>query len=657
MELEIYDEIKRNVDTHQYISFDLFDTLIKRDCYQPIELFRILEEKIDSIYHIASNFANKRVQAEIEARKVSHHEEVNLDEIYLQLHALYPSLQDIQTIEKWEQEYELNICQWNPLVREVYNYCIQKHKVILIVTDIYLSRNLIEKILNKLQIQYNFLFVSSEERKTKHSGSLFLTVLDKVACEPQKILHIGDNRESDYVVPRKFGIKTILIPRDDKINLFIQKKSFKNYHGYANLCSFINNHSDYHNWNAVRKQHDLDYFFQAGYEAQGPLLYGFVQWLEKNLKEQRFDKVFFLARDGQLIQKAYNILNGSIPNSYMFASRRALIVPTLWMQPDLKDVIRTITFLEMEKIPSILKRIGLQSEHYKNIFVKNQFSWTKEYNSSNLFNNLDFKHIYDRYIKPDMIVSSQNQYQDLVTYLNQINFKGNVAIVDIGWFGNMQRALNKVVKKSQIPVKIQGFYLGLNPFSKVVSDDVAHGFLFDRNYNIELFRNERTFNALFEILFTADHGTTLGYQEKNGEIVPVLDSWEYKKNGLRSDYDKIDAVQKGALEFVKDAVSVSRCNLISDTPQISFMNWICLGFYPNQKCARKFGRLHMLDDELLYIAAPQYKSYGIHFKQMLKDLKKSLWQIGFLTILYGDKIPYGDIFYIIRDVIKGKNRF
>lgn len=657
MELQIYDEIKRNVDTHKYISFDLFDTLIKRDCYQPIELFRILEEKIDSIYHITSNFANIRVQAEIEARKISHHEEVNLDEIYLQLHALYPSLQDLKTIKKWEQEYELNFCQWNPLIQEVYNYCIQKHKIVLIVTDIYLPKNLIEEMLNKLQIQYDFLFVSSEERKTKHSGNLFQTVLAKIGCEPQKILHIGDNRESDYAVPRKLGITAIKIPRDDKINLFIQKKSFKNHHGYANMCSFINNHSGYHNWNVVRRQSDLDYFFQAGYEVQGPLLYGFVQWLEKQLKKQKIDKVFFFARDGQLIQKAYNTLEGPIPNSYMFASRRALIVPTLWMQPDLHDVIHTITFLEMEKIPSILKRIGLQSEHYKNVFVKKQFSWTKEYNSRELFNDPGFKSIYDSYIKPDMIISSKNQYQNLVTYLNQINFKGKVAIVDIGWFGNMQRSLDKVVEKAQIPAKVQGFYLGLNPFSKVLSDDVAHGFLFDRNYNIELFRIKRTFNALFEILFTADHGTTLGYQEKNGKIAPVLDSWEYEKNELRSDYNKINAVQKGALEFVKDAVSVIWCNLISSTPQVSFMNWICLGFYPDQRCAKMFGGLHMLDDDLLCIAAPKYTSYGIHLKRMLKDLKKSLWQIGFLTILYGNKIPYGNLYYLLRDLIKGKISF
>ncbi|WP_370821912.1 HAD-IA family hydrolase [Acidaminococcus massiliensis] len=653
MNLKIYDEIKKETEKYQYVSFDLFDTLIKRDCFRPIELFHILEEKINLSYQVKINFAEKRIQAEKKAREISSYEEVTLDEIYMQLKDNFSSEQ-IGNIKQWEQELELNLCQWNPLMRDVYNYCKQQEKNILIVTDIYLPQNLIERILDKLQIQYKFLFVSSVERKTKNKGGVFQRVLEKLGCQPYEIFHIGDNHESDYLIPHKLGIAAIQIPRESKINLFIQKKTYKKSHEYANLCSFINNHSNLHTWDAVHKKNGLDYFFQAGYEAQGPLLYSFVRWLEEQIKKMKIDKVFFLARDGQIMQKAFNILNDTIPNFYMYASRRALITPSLWMQPELKEVIQSITFLEKEKISSILKRIGLQPEHYRKFFEGTKFNWEIEYNSRELFKDIDFKNLYNVYIKPDMITSSKKQYQKLITYLNQIDFKGKVAIVDIGWFGNMQRALNKVIDKAKIPAKVQGFYLGLNPFEKVLGDDAAHGFLFDRDYNVNLFRKERMFNSLFEILFTANHGTTLGYKEQDSKITPVLDCWEYEKVELQSDYKKIDATQKGALEFIKDITSAISFDLIN-TPQISFMNWICLGFYPDQKCANRFGALHMLDDEISCIAEPQTNGYGIHVGHLLKDLKKSLWQIGFLTILYGDKILYGDLYYLFRDIVKGKH--
>ena len=655
MDFRVYEKIKNQINRYEYISFDLFDTLIKRDCFQPIELFHILEDKINQYYQFKSNFADKRVRAEKRARQISSYEEITLDEIYEQLNNDFSTSQ-IGIIKKWEKNLEKNFCQINPLMEAVYNYCIAQHKIILIVTDIYLSRSLIEQILHKLNIKYNFLFISSEERKTKNSGGLFFKIFEKLGCQPQDILHIGDNHRSDYLIPKKMGINVVQIPKDDKINLFINKKEYKRNRRYADLCAFINNHSSHHKWNAINKKEVLDYFFQIGYEVQGPLLYGFIQWLEHQFAQQQIQKVFFLARDGQLMQKAYNIMGGVVENQYMFASRRALIVPSLWLKPDLKDVIQTITFFQTERISAILKRIGLQPNLYKTFFEGNGFDWEKEYSTNALFKSVEFQTVYDEYIKMDMIENSKRQYQLLVRYLKQINFKGNVAIVDIGWFGNMQRALNKIIKQAQISVKIHGFYIGLNPFTKVLENSVAKGFLFDQNYNVNFFRKERTFNSIFEILFTADHGTTLGYQNKNEKIYPILDCWEYRDGELHNDYKKIEAVQIGALEFIKDSIT-SNHYIFYINSQIAFVNWICLGFYPKRKWARIFGVLHMLDDELLYIAKPQYEHYGIHMLRLIKDLKKSLWRIGFLTILYGNILPYGNIYYFIRDIIKGKKTF
>ena len=40
--------------------------------------------------------------------------------------------------------------------------------------------------------------------------------------------------------------------------------------------------------------------------------------------------------------------------------------------------------------------------------------------------------------------NSKDEFNIYVNYLKSINFHGKVAIVDIGWHGNMQKALNKI---------------------------------------------------------------------------------------------------------------------------------------------------------------------------------------------------------------------
>ena len=323
-----FNRIKKEIERCSIISFDLFDTLIKRDCYKPAELFCFIERKIDQEYGVKSWFASARVQAEIAARNKSKAEEVSLDEIYNELSLPFSSVSKEQ-IKQLEEEYEYESCQWNPLMKPVYEYCRNQGKRIFIITDIYLPEALIKRILWKLEIQYEALFVSSTLKKMKRNGTLFREVLKLTGNHPSDILHIGDNRQSDYDMPKKLGIRAVHISKNEGLNLFINWKLYKADSEYADLCSFINNHADTHSWDAVHTKNTFDFFSESGYEAQGPVLYGYVNWLQEQFKEDGIEKAFFLARDGQLMQKAYRKLSHFVPNEYMYASRKALIIPSL----------------------------------------------------------------------------------------------------------------------------------------------------------------------------------------------------------------------------------------------------------------------------------------------------------------------------------------
>lgn len=635
-----FDQMKMEIDKRTIISFDLFDTLIKRDCYKPTELFYFIEREIDQEYGVQSHFASIRVQAEKDARKKSKAEEVSLDEIYDEIFLPFPSMNKGKIKQK-EEEYEYKACQWNPLMKPVYEYCRKQRKKIFIITDIYLSENLIKRILWKLGIQYDALYVSSTLKKMKRNGTLFSEVLKQTGNHPTDMLHIGDNKQSDYLMPKKLGIHAVHISKDKAVNLFVNHKLYKQNPRYANLCAFINNHVDTHSWNAVNVEETFDFFSEAGYETQGPVLYGYVNWLQEQFKTDGIEKVFFLARDGQLMQKAYRKLDHLLPNKYMYASRKALIIPSLWMTPSIQEIKRSIYWGKRGTISSFLKKIGLAPADFEQYYVGEGFSLNDVYEYENLWENQIFLDVFEEHIKKNMIAHSREAYALLVQYLKQLDFSGKVAVVDIGWFGHMQGALEKIVKEAHIPVEIHGYYLGLRPESPILNYIQAKGYLFDQNHDQILSEKENAFNAIVEMLFTADHGTTNGYKLDKGCVIPILGKWEYEKEELWEDYVAIRAYQQGALAFIDDNLKKNIYFSINLDPAIIFANWIQLGCNPRAKVAKIFGNIHFLDDSVAFLAKPQnISSYFLCPKRFLFDFKNTYWQMGFLARIFGDYIPY-----------------
>ena len=73
------DLIKDKIKNYKYVSFDIFDTVLKRNVLCPTDVFRLME-KSDSIS--INNFKNKRVEAEQKARNLLGKKEITLNEIY-----------------------------------------------------------------------------------------------------------------------------------------------------------------------------------------------------------------------------------------------------------------------------------------------------------------------------------------------------------------------------------------------------------------------------------------------------------------------------------------------------------------------------------------------------------------------------------------------
>lgn len=67
---------------YQYVSFDVFDTLIERDVNRPSDIF-VLVGKCILGKENAEKFRILRKKAEFEAREENNHKEITLDQIYV----------------------------------------------------------------------------------------------------------------------------------------------------------------------------------------------------------------------------------------------------------------------------------------------------------------------------------------------------------------------------------------------------------------------------------------------------------------------------------------------------------------------------------------------------------------------------------------------
>lgn len=637
--------IIEKIKKYKVISFDIFDTVIKRDCCDGKQLFDMMQKNLTVANPKFKNFATNRVEAERKAREKSRREEITFEEIYEELQSFY-SASEIMLLQENEIKYEKALCKLSKHLSEVYKYCIENNKRVIFISDMYLPLSVIKELLDIAGIKvYEKIYLSSELFKTKRTGTLYDHVVKDLGVSPKNIVHIGDDLKSDALMPKRSGIASIKIRHSVHSNIIynpnkiIEKKYVSD---YCALSSFIDNHCE------NGSMSDDHYFYKAGYEMEGPLLVGFSKWLNNEIKMKGIEKVFFLSRDGQIMQKAYTTLYGNnIVSKYMYASRRSLIVPTLWMCNTFEEVVNAMFFPRIGTIAAFLKKMGLNVETYSETIQKHGYDISKYYIYSELFNSKTFRLFYDE-IKKDIYDNSKSEYDILLDYLKKIGFSGKIAIVDIGWHGNMQKALVKICNHNNIPVEIHGFYLGLNPnVCDLVGGQInASGFLFQKGNNENYFELQRNFSAIMEMMFTANHGSVRKFKEDGKNIVPMLEPFEYSDS--LGDLKDIQEIQKGALNFIQDVIAEPEFS-IEWAPATVFQNMILLGNVPDYKASCKFGDIRMLGDKVIFIAKPQkITSYILKPQNFKIDLRNNSWKIGFFKRLCKINLPYFESYSILR---------
>ena len=380
-----------------------------------------------------------------------------------------------------------------------------------------------------------------------------------------------------------------------------------------------------------------DYYSKFGYKCFGPMLFSFSKWLYNNCIDKKINKIYFLARDGYIFKQAFDLFNfKDIKTEYFYASRRSIIVPSLCMIDNPLKIFDVITFSDSTKLKSLIKKVGLEDYDLNDIINKYNLDLDTEYKIEYLKNDcIDFLNE----IFPIIIDNSKKELNNFNKYIESVSFNGNVAIVDIGWFGTMQLALQKIVNNTNI----YGFYFGVYPY-KEYGDTNISGFVFDHKNNNKVYEEFRNFIQVFEFMTLASHGSVKKFNE---DLTVDFYDYEYE-NCIEKEI--VNKIQKSATKFVEDYIVMNK-DIDMYTSIYNFKK-VCMK--PCINDAKNIGKINFMDDEIKKLVP--YKNsfyYLIHPKKIYKDLNNSVWKIGFLKRFFKLKLPYN---FMVNKLRKLKER-
>ena len=505
-------------------TFDVFDTLLTRIWLRPADVFLHIE-LVNANAAGVERWSARRIAAEARVRQKAQSGEVTLEQIYAELAAeLGWSAVTARSALETEMSCELQASR--PIAPMVARFesLLRRRIRVACVSDFYASGGFLLELLTRagVRIEAQNLFVSADLQATKRTGALFHRVTKHYNLQPAGICHTGDHPVSDVQQAERVGIavQPYLRSAPSAIELALASRGAGADTRERLLASAIGG--------AARRAR-IDRELQGRDEAlwnvatgiAGPLLFGYVYWILVRARELGIKRLYFLARDGQiLLQIARQIsghLSGELDLKYLHASRRAWFLPSVARGTALErvnailsdDTICIAELLQSLEINAADVRMALRAAGFP------EESWSGQVEADRLKDVLS-KPPFDALI----LERATRGLALCMEYLGNHGMLDGVpsAIVDIGWKGRLQTALVRMLGGVRASGGISGFYMGL----RERPDEAAIG----RTYVYVEGADASTLNpSLIELFTSADHGSTLGYErvrDAGGPIQPIL---------------------------------------------------------------------------------------------------------------------------------------
>ena len=407
--------------------------------------------------------------------------------------------------------------------------------------------------------------------------------LEDLSCQPEHILHIGDNENADINPANSLNMNTHFVKKI--VDTFIEedfrvKNLLKVCGENLDTSIFIALTAYFYLKNNINNKalEETNYFKYIGYMLGGPLGYQYVSWIANSCKKKNINDIVFVARDGYSLSAITSILFPELNSVYVYAPRKL--------------------------------SLGISLDYDKNNFDQvvtvSQF-YQKALNHEISANDLNFpvKELEQEFINThyDEILTVREEFKnEYLEYLKDIHFnKENFALVDTATlWGTVSRLFTSLYPNA----RINSYYWRLNePFNK---GDLSIEFFDNKNESKPLVKPY----DIIEFLFTAPEPSVSIIKNKQPVYKPQTEA-EHRRNKL------YPFICEGITEFAQDVKNIFGNESIDFSKKMSF-NWVNLFLKnPNQN------DLYFFQD-IKHAGDINHSQYQLLFKDWYKNISLPL---------------------------------
>lgn len=538
------------------VSFDVFDTLLRRRVMDPNHVFWLLEQALlrrGFDHRWVQHFGHARIHAwhlSVRHAQLRGRQDTNFGDIYAVLGSVLPGARPyLDEISTLEMDLERSLLEAYQFGVRLFQEALAAGKRVVLCSDQYLPKDFIEDRLRASGVAgYEHFFLSGELGVLKITGALYDWISVRLGVGRDQILHIGDTEETDYRVAQRKGLRAALIPRSvDLSGHAARHSSVVRHPSLSSVASamFLHRQADCAESGSDSSESYLEYL---GYALLGPLFVGLSRWLADRLTAGEIDRLWFLSRDGEGLSKAFELLYPQLADktAYVYASRRLLAYSTGELSA--AEVFRHFCHIDT---PDTSARAFLEAA-FGDIGagkVGARFAADETLGRPGVRERL--AHAIEDLIESGDMASSPRANTIHAYYRSQLSGAKSLGVFDVGWRGNLQRALNRVLTDDG--VRLRGFYLGHIFEHEILKDHIdCESFAFDLNFPSGPFHDLFSCLWVTEFLFASTHLSVVDLEEEDGRYRPVFEDPTPTKDDLMA---AGRVLQEAALRFVNDSIA------------------------------------------------------------------------------------------------------
>ena len=570
--LAVRDYVDR-LSQYDVVSFDIFDTLLFRPFSEPADLFYFLGERL-GLADIRRIRMEQEQRARLECDKEQGHYEATFAKIWavMERKTGIPAVQGMRLEEELEEEF----CYANPFMKEVFEELRERGKQIICISDMYLPRAFLEKLLEKNGYAgIHKLYVSCEYGKSKADGGLYRLVREEFPLKT--MVHCGDNVHSDVKMAKKCGLASLPYPNVNRMALSYRPYDISPMVGGA--YRGIVNHHLYQGG----RSYTLEY--EYGFIYGGLFVLGYCRFIHEYCAGHGVEKLLFLSRDGDILKQVYDEMYPEERTAYVYWSR--LAATKLMAAFDSYDYFRRYLYHKVNQGISVHRILEAMELSFLSEFLPYRISGETgrqmvirpedELTDRNVEALERF--IRDHYATVCFLYQEQQEAAKAY-YERELRGIHRAAAVDIGWAGSGAMSLSYLAERVwKLPCEITGIIAGTNTIHNSESDAAEPflqkgklvSYLYSQSHNRDLLKKHdpnKDYNIFWELLLASPApqftGFYKGCPENSGGEKRDRDGHCFESEYIKElditlmfgKYDKnqegIREIRRGILDFVKE---------------------------------------------------------------------------------------------------------